>query len=89
MKLLIPSDVAQIITLKKAIDKLHNMFAILTSLKGQVGFLKCGCTRYLSIVIVFPTVDDSQHAPSLEKQTDNVLLWTGSATKHILVRRPT
>ena len=49
-----------------------------------------GCTRYLSILSVLPTVDDGRHAPSLEKQTgvtaqeqSNVLLWTGAAAEHI------
>lgn len=46
---------------------------------------------YLSIVSVLLTVDASRHAPSLEKQAavqaqtlSNVMLWTGSAAKHIL-----
>ena len=47
--------------------------------------------RY-SIFSVFTTVDASRHASSLEREQEygcrklnNVLLWIGSAEKHILV----
>lgn len=74
------------IVIKKVIDKFHKLFTTLTPLKGQFRFFKWSGIRYLSKVSVFPTVDISQHAPSLERQTgvleqklSNVMLWTGSA----------
>lgn len=38
--------------------------------KNTTGILKEGCTRYLPIVSVLPSVDNGQHAPTVEEQPD-------------------
>lgn len=46
--------------------------------RDSAGFLKWGCMRCFSTVRVLPTVDGSQHAPSLKKQCRaSVLHWKG------------
>lgn len=38
--------------------------------KNTTGILKEGCTRYLPIVSVLPSVDNGQCAPTVEEQPD-------------------
>ena len=51
-------------------------------LKVQLDYVKLGCMRYLSIVIVLATVNAGRHTSG--EDGSSALLWTGSATEGIL-----